>query len=251
MLFMWGTIALFITFFVVLISFMFFFIFSSMDSKYEEIPKYGINTKNLDCYNIYDLPPFDSNRLHYFNKEKRGKIGYWMKQHSSPNGILLTVETDNETNFVSTLDIDNDHFSPEDYFGKDYAQSMDKYVDRHKSVKISYIADDARHITTGAYITVFADLSEFQTMTFMIKGENFIDNPEIHMIDDSRYEDSIPLGFVKDFLKNEITPEWQRITIDLTESAGFLNMKAILAIDFHVFEGQGTLWIDDICFYKK
>jgi|GEM_PF-6254209 len=227
------------------------FVYVKSNNELKNLPKYGIQTQTLDWYNIYDLPSIE-NSFEYKAKP-RGIIDIWvMRKIYSTDLISCSIDPNNENDLIYHSEKDIGHFNPDDYYCHDYMKFKNKCINNHSSIKIIYNTHNSKYTHEfGSYITIYADLSEFNTMTFMVKGKNVVNSPEIIMVDDSKIEDTISLGLITDFLKNDITEDWQVVKIDLNKYKWITNMKAVISIAFQGFEGQGALWIKDMRFYRK
>lgn len=136
------------------------------------------------------------------------------------------------------------------YFDKDIFYEKTQEQD-NQSVKIMYIRGASGFC--GAYIVLMADLSDFVTMSFMIKGEKGGESFELGINDtiSNKREDAVIIGSISRFLPQGVTTSWQRVDIPLSDFYG-TDLSNIFSIIF-LFneEGKGTFWIDDIRMHKK
>jgi len=105
----------------------------------------------------------------------------------------------------------------------------------------------------GAYTILMADISEYKTMTFLVKGERGGESFEIGMNDviSNKREDAVFVGSVNKYLRNGVTTEWQAVNIPLSDFYG-PNLSKVYSIIFNFNDiGAGEFWIDEIGFIKE
>ncbi len=132
--------------------------------------------------------------------------------------------------------LDDDQFYPE---GED--RESIKYMYERKG-EDSFV---------GTYVILAADLSQFKTLTFFVRGQKGGETFEIGLNDviSNRREDAVYVGSVYRYLPGGITTEWQKVTIPLSDWFGpDLSMVFSLVFNFNE-EGRGVFWIDEIVFH--
>jgi len=121
-----------------------------------------------------------------------------------------------------------------------------------QSMKIMYRKVEGKEFC-GAYIIFLADLSEYKTMTFLIKGEEGGETFEIGMNDtiSNKREDAVYIGATNRYLLNGVTADWQLVKIPLSDFFG-PDISRVYSVIFHFNDaGKGVFWIDEIKFFKE
>ena len=118
-----------------------------------------------------------------------------------------------------------------------------------KSIKVEYRRKSLKGFC-GSYLIINGDLSEFRTLTFLIKGEKGGETFEIGMHDiiSNRRQDAVFSGSIYRYLPQGITTEWQLVKIPLADFYG-PDIENIFALVFRYNEiGNGTFWVDELRF---
>jgi len=126
-----------------------------------------------------------------------------------------------------------------------------------KSIKVMYkkeinMIDNKDLSFCGAYVILLADLSKYQTMTFMIKGEKGEEAFELGMNDavSNKREDAVYVGSIHRYLPHGVTKEWQMVEVPLEDFYG-PNLSQVYSIVFAFNEpGQGSFYMDQLRFHK-
>jgi len=117
------------------------------------------------------------------------------------------------------------------------------------SIKTMYLKADDKSFC-GTYIILLANLSNYSTLTFMIKGKNGGEAFEIGLNDtiSNKREDAVIVGSIYRYLPGGITTDWQKVVIPLSDFFGS-DLSKVYSLVFHFNEiNRGTFWIDDIQF---
>lgn len=208
--------------------------------------------------NLFELPPLpEGTELsdHAKNFAYRGRIGFFMLPPS-----VMGCYFDNEVNYSPPEDAHSgdqkpaEHKTAEQYFLENEIEIKDKELWHHdESIKIMYRRKVVGRSFAGAYIMILADLSEYGTMTFMIKGENGGERFTIGMNDaiSNEREDMVAIGSINRFLPGGVTRDWQIVKINMSEFFG-PDLTKVMSLVFDINEeSSGTIWIDDLRFYKN
>lgn len=122
-----------------------------------------------------------------------------------------------------------------------------------KSIKIMYKKEEKDLSFCGAYVILLADLSQYQTMTFMIKGEKGQEVFELGMNDvvSNKREDAVYVGSIHRYLPHGVTQEWQMVKVPLEDFYG-PNLSQVYSIVFAFNEpGEGAFYIDQVRFHEE
>lgn len=122
-----------------------------------------------------------------------------------------------------------------------------------KSVKMIYKTEKVGKSFCGSYIVLLADLSEYKTISFMIKGETGGESFELGLNDviANTREDAVIVGGIHRYLPDGLSTEWQQVNIPLKDFYG-VSMSKVYSLVFHFNEaGCGTFWLDDLKFHKE
>jgi len=97
------------------------------------------------------------------------------------------------------------------------------------------------------------DLSEFDKVSFMVKGKKGGEEFELGLADRNWViiGDSLKAGSVNKYLPGGVTTEWQEVVIPL-ENFGLLDLAEMgsFVINFNVKQ-TGSIWVDDLKFFIK
>ncbi len=97
------------------------------------------------------------------------------------------------------------------------------------------------------------DLSDFDKVSFMVKGKKGGEMFELGMADKNWViiGDSLKAGDIDKYLKGGVTTEWQEVVIPLSDF-GLLDLKEMgsFVINFNRKQ-KSTIWIDDLKFILK
>ncbi|MBI4435842.1 MAG: hypothetical protein HY590_00285 [Candidatus Omnitrophica bacterium] len=105
----------------------------------------------------------------------------------------------------------------------------------------------------GTYLIIMANLSQYKTMTFYIKGEKGGETFELGLNDviSNKREDAVFVGSIYRYLPQGITTEWQRVAVPLSDWFG-PDLSRVYSIVFHFNEiGKGAFWIDEVTFHTE
>jgi hypothetical protein len=117
------------------------------------------------------------------------------------------------------------------------------------SIKMMYFKADENSFC-GTYIILMADISNYSTLTFMIKGKTGQEAFEIGLNDtvSNKREDAVMVGSIYRYLPGGLTTDWQRVVVPLEDFFGS-DLSRVYSLVFHYNElGKGTFWVDDIRF---
>ena len=94
------------------------------------------------------------------------------------------------------------------------------------------------------------DLSDFETLTFDVRGEVGGEDFEVGLADVEHQikNNSIAAGYVSEFLEQGVTTKWQQVTVPLVK---FININLTEMGAFSIlFKGKtkGTIYLDNIRF---
>ena len=96
------------------------------------------------------------------------------------------------------------------------------------------------------------DLTEFNTLSFWVKGQLGGERFDIGFIDTQREKfevDAVYAGPIQRFIKGEVTTNWQEVKIPLSRVAPDVDLSKMSAVIFWFrYEGTGTIYIDDMKF---
>jgi len=126
------------------------------------------------------------------------------------------------------------------------------YMPDKQSMKVMYKKSDKKSFC-GAYIIMLADLSGYKTMTFLLKGEKGGEAFEIGLNDviSNKREDAVYVGAINRYLPKGVTRDWQAVKIPVSDFYGPDKSK-VYSIIFHFNDiGEGTVWIDEVRFFKE
>ncbi len=105
----------------------------------------------------------------------------------------------------------------------------------------------------GAYFVLLADLSEFTTLSFLVKGAAGRESFEIGINDavSNIREDAVFVGAINRYLPGGVTTDWQVVKIPLADFYGNdLARTFSIALLFNEV-GGGEFWIDELRITKK
>jgi len=126
-----------------------------------------------------------------------------------------------------------------------------------KSIYVHYLkkGEDrkAKQGFCGWYIVIAADLSQYKTITFMIKGKRGGETFQIGVNDliANRREDAVVSGSIYRYLPDGITTDWQKVIVPLEDFYGAkLSRFYSITFDFNE-EGEGEFYVSDFCFHRK
>ncbi len=142
-----------------------------------------------------------------------------------------------------------------------FAERLRPAVADTKSTRVDYLnkhpekaADGGQPPTAenfvGVYSYLLADLSEYNTMTFLVKGKEGGENFIIGVADAVANEQltNIPAGTIYRYLETGITTDWQVVKIPLADFTG-VDLRCIVSLTFDFKEpGGGTIWVDELAF---
>ncbi|MCX5715582.1 MAG: hypothetical protein NTV07_01730 [Candidatus Omnitrophica bacterium] len=121
-----------------------------------------------------------------------------------------------------------------------------------QAMKVMYKQADKKSFC-GAYVILMADLSQYKTVTFMIKGRDGKETFEIGLNDviSNKREDAVFIGAINRYLPGGITKDWKEVKIPLSDFYGPDISKAYSLIFGFNQIGQGVFWVDEIKFFKE
>ncbi len=99
----------------------------------------------------------------------------------------------------------------------------------------------------------FFDLSRYDAVSFMVRGERGGETFELGMADRNwiNIGDSLKAGAVSKYLPGGVSTQWQRVSIPLKDF-GTLDFSDMGAFVINFFEkGAGAIYIDDLAFHLK
>ncbi len=123
----------------------------------------------------------------------------------------------------------------------------------HESMRVTYAWPGRSGSFCGAYLLLLADLSEFKTLTFRVRGAAGGEAFEIAMHDliANRREDAVCVGSIYRYLPGGVTQRWQEVRIPLDDFYG-VDRSQGYGLIFGINEpGEGLFWIDDVRFHTK
>ncbi len=190
-------------------------------------------SENPDTLN--DLPPLPKD-TQLFASEKafgyRGKIGAFV---IPPSRIGVYSDTKEYANGEGMPGVSKAGYAPD-----------------KQSMKMMYDKPDKKSFC-GSYIIMLADISGYKTLAFLIKGQNGGESFDIGLNDviSNKREDAVYIGSVNRYLPAGVTKAWQLVEIPLSDFFGPDLTKAYSLI-FSVNDvSEGTVWIDEMRFYKE
>ncbi len=203
--------------------------------------------------NIYEAPDLPKDTV-LFDHEKlfayRGRIGYYFLPPSK-----MGCYYDAKVNYLPKEQSSEDsvrHKTGEEFFSE--TDLLDKEIwHNNESIKVMYNRKEVGKSFSGAYIVFKADLSQYTTMTFMIKGKKGGERFLIGVNDavSNKREDMVPLGAINAFLPGGVTRDWQMVKIPMSAFYGPDTSRIMTFIFDCNEEHEGTYWIDDLRFYRK
>jgi len=104
------------------------------------------------------------------------------------------------------------------------------------------------------YYTLLAgiDISEFNTLSFWVKGEAGGENFDIGLSDQRMQDleiDAVYVGAVNNYLPQGVNATWQEVKIPLTKIAADINLKEMGSfVLFFRYPGKGKIYLEDIMF---
>jgi hypothetical protein len=120
-----------------------------------------------------------------------------------------------------------------------------------KSIEIDY--NRAEDGFCGAYVMLLADISEYRSLSFMVKGKEGQENFEIGLKDvvGHQRQDAVYAGSIYHYLPNGLTTEWQQVVVPLDDFFG-IDKSNLFSLTILFEEPQrGTIFIDEIKFSKE
>ncbi len=159
----------------------------------------------------------------------RGRVGSFMKSPS-----LAKVTTDFFGYFKRSINliINDSKFLPEEESSHCYRIVYDRDLDGF----------------CGFYILILGNLSSYNELTFLIRGENGSESFEVGLVDiiDEQKESAVYSGSIYRYLPEGLSTEWQVVKIPLKHFYG-VDLSKIWSLSF-LFnkESEGTIWIDQI-----
>jgi hypothetical protein len=215
------------------------------------------NKKGREWHSIYEIPPLPAG-TQLADHEKlfayRGRIGFFRLPPS-----VMGCYFDSEVNYTAEEDriageAKEKRKSAEQYFLENGIEIKDKEIwHDNESIKVMYDYKPVGRSFCGAYLMFFGDLSQYGTMTFMIKGENGGEQFQIGMNDaiSNKREDAVFIGSINRFVPGgRVTRDWQIVRINMREFFG-PDLSKVMSLVFDINEeSRGTFWIDDLRLYK-
>ncbi|MCM8782417.1 MAG: hypothetical protein NC828_05140, partial [Candidatus Omnitrophica bacterium] len=178
-----------------------------------------------DSVLLNDLPPLPKETYLFRSEEQfgyRGKIGGFMLPPSRV-GVYF-----DKTVYYETKEAD------------------------HQSMKVMYKKVDKKSFC-GAYVIFLADISNYKTMTFLIKGQRGGETFEVGINDviSNKREDAVYVGAINRYLPGGVTKGWQLVKVPLSDFFG-PDLSKVYSLVFHFNDiGEGVFWIDEIRFCKE
>jgi len=120
------------------------------------------------------------------------------------------------------------------------------------AIKMMYLKPNDKTFC-GTYVILMADLSNYASLTFMVKGKTGNEAFEIGLNDtiSNKREDAVMVGSIYRYLPEGATTEWQKVVISLADFYGS-DMHKVYSLIFHYNEiGTGAFWIKDIQFHTE
>jgi|GEM_PF-981586 len=235
-----------------------------------------VNTKNSiqseqvrEWDNIWEIPPLPKDTV-LFDHEAvfsyRGRIGFYALPPSrmgcyfdskvnyvSPENKIENTAQEPDNDSEKPLDTAMKRKTAKDFFGEDAVANKEIWDDS-QSIKVMYDRKVVGKSFCGAYLMIMGDITQYATITFMIKGKNGGEAFEIGMNDaiSNKREDAVFIGSINRFLGGKgITRDWQMVKIPVGEFYGPELSKVMSLVLDATEEGNGTFWIDDLRFHRK
>lgn len=219
--------------------------------------------------NIWEIPTMPKDTVlfdHEATFSYRGRIGFYALPPSrmgcyfdskvnyiSPDAKLTEKQKEKNNDTEKPLTEVMNRKSAKDFFGEESAANKEVWDDS-QSIKIMYDKKQVGRSFSGSYIMIMGDITEYSTITFMIKGKNGGETFEIGMNDaiSNKREDAVFIGSINRFLGgNGVTTDWQMVKIPVSEFYG-PELKKVMSIVLDATEeGKGTFWIDDLRFHRQ
>lgn len=103
---------------------------------------------------------------------------------------------------------------------------------------------------------IYLDATNYNYLTFWIKGKDGGENVNIRMADRrwmELFDDSVPVGHITEFLSGDnVTPDWQQAVVPLTTVEGILDLNflgnLVFDFDFVGHNREQVVYIDDVYF---
>ncbi len=211
--------------------------------------------KERDWDNLFELPLLPEG-TELFDHEKmfayRGRIGFFRLPPS-----VMGCYFDATVNYLPDEERTGGEkpITPEEFFKTHDIEIKDKELwHDHESIKIMYRYKPVGRSFCGAYLMLLADISKYGTITFMVKGENGGEQFQIGMNDaiSNKREDAVFIGSINRFITGgKVTRDWQIVKINVSEFFG-PDLSKVMSLVFDINEeSTGTIWIDDLRFYKE
>ena len=201
---------------------------------------------NLKLSKVSELPHISNSKLMDFD----GKLTQPLKKFN--RGYVGTFQRGQSKSSISFNNKPRHYFSEDDVISN--VSTLDFDFTEKGSYRSEYqVQDTGVGNFSGNYFIVDADLSEYSTLTFLVKGSKGGESFRIGATDlhSNAQEKSIFAGSIEGFLDNGITTDWQVVTIPLKLFSG-LDKSSFFSLVFdHQNEGSGVYWIDEIRFTKK
>jgi len=217
---------------------------STQEPEIKKVAKVPGKPKYLDAkvVGVMDLPPLPEGTV-LFEEEKmfgyRGRIGGFFIRPCK-----VGVYRDDKVYVEGGEPMGIPEFKNEFELGKDPAKG---------SIKVMYKKVEKELTFCGSYVILLADLTRYQTMTFMIKGEKGGETFIVGLNDviSNKREDAVYVGSIHRYLPEGITTDWQEVKIPLSDFYG-PSLSAVYSLVFEFNEpGQGAFYVDQIRFHTE
>lgn len=220
--------------------------------------------------NIYEVPPLPKDTVLWDHEKQfayRGRIGYFVLPPSTmgcyfdatvnyvPEEATRDAQLENEGAGASSQALrpaSVKHKTGAAFFGPEVAKNKEIWNDGD-SFKIMYNRKEVGKSFCGAYIMILGDISQYSTITFMIKGAQGGETFQIGMNDSvsNKREDGVFIGAINRYLPGGVTRDWQLVKIPVCDFFG-PDAKEVISLVFDFTEeGEGVFWIDDLRFYRE
>ncbi len=165
----------------------------------------------------------------------RGKLGAYK---IPPNNVTTSIDNINSFNAENDIIANDKQFELNDV--------------SPGSIKIRFENKD-QSAFCGSYIMLLADLTEYKTLTFLVKGATGGEGFDIGLNDHvaNKREDAVFVGSIYRYLPDGISTDWQLVKIPIEDFFGPDISTSYSMVFLFTNPGEGNIWVDEFRFSKK
>ncbi len=187
---------------------------------------------------LHEIPEFHKSiRLSARESEfsYRGKMGAYK---IPPNNITTSIDNKNGFNAETDAIVNDEQFELKEVVPG--------------SIKIHFENIDQAGFC-GSYIMFLADLTQYKTLTFLVKGAVGGEVFDIGLNDHvaNKREDAVFVGSIYRYLPDGVSTDWQIVKIPIEDFFGPDISTAYSMVFLFADPGEGSIWIDEMRFSQE